>query len=543
MSRAYIMAGKLGDVCSVLPILQHEHQRTGEPQKLVIASQYAPMLSRAKFAEPVVYGGDFADLSGAIRMAKQRFDEVIVPQVYGKDFPVQHRRPSFQLDQWDRAGCLNEWDALPLTLERPANAAALVNTHLGTGRFILFADHGQSSPFPHAEELALLLQQEFGATHKIVRLSSVHLDNPMDMLALYDAAELLITIETFHLHLSAASKINVIALVTDSPSRWHGSAWSKRFKLYVRYSDFQSRKGEVLGVARKIIDGTGVVEVTPFWTQFSNGYNPSLIEHNGATLTTYRYHPDDSSWRTELALHDGVKTFKIVPPEQYAKHSIEDARLFRFGGKLCVSAVVSRSPLPKQTFSPCVTGYGELAFDGEQWSIRNWIEPQYGKNAFDGQEKNWVFFEHAGKLHCIYSCSPQHIVLELEGARVVKEYKTPCPTSDYGTPRGGTQPFIYNGQWLRFVHGNSRNPKSDVWWTYYLLALTMEPFPPFRITAISKEPILAGDEQYFLNHKHWKPKVVIVYGAIDRSGGWLVSVGVNDSACRTAFIKPTHLNL
>lgn len=255
MSRIFVMLGKNGDQLSVLPILQHEYNLTGEKQTIMVSKQYSSLLQRVSFAKSEVFDGSWQDLKGAIRYAKQHFNGVIVPQTFGKDFPIQHKTASFQLDQWLRAGYLDKWDTLPLTLPRPKNAKAIAKKHLQGKPTILFGDHSQSSPFPHREEFAKLLQHHFSHTHQIIRLSTIQLEHPLDLLALYDAADLLVSIETMHLHLSKATSTPVIALATDTPTKWHGSANSRRFRFYAHYGEWEHRKTELIQAAKAALAG------------------------------------------------------------------------------------------------------------------------------------------------------------------------------------------------------------------------------------------------------------------------------------------------
>jgi hypothetical protein len=71
----------------------------------------------------------------------------------------------------------------------------------------------------------------------------------------------------------------------------------------------------------------------------------------------------------------------------------------------------------------------------------------------------------------------------------------------------------------------------------------MQSRAPFQILQISKQPILSGDELYYPGHKFWKPKVRIVYGAVEEGDGWLLSLGANDSACEMAGVKKEDLFL
>jgi len=74
----------------------------------------------------------------------------------------------------------------------------------------------------------------------------IKLPHFFDFLPWYDAADALVSIDTSHLHLSAASNKPVVALVQDRPDRWHGSAWSQRFACYCRYHEFDERKDEMV---------------------------------------------------------------------------------------------------------------------------------------------------------------------------------------------------------------------------------------------------------------------------------------------------------
>lgn len=535
----YLTLGKIGDVISLLPVLHDDFKRTGQKPTLVISREYAPILNRVDYVTPHVWNGDWQDLRGAMVYAKRRFDNVITPQIFGKDFPIAKFTPSFQLDQWLRAGRLKDWDTLPLILPRPQNANEIVKQHFNRKPVILYADHSQSSPFSKKDDLHRLLVDYLGTTHQIVRLSEVRCPSPLDLLALFDAADCLVTVETMMLHLSAASTIPTVALIADSPTRWKGSAWSKRFLLHFRYADFEHRKHDLIRAVKMAVNKTRPPALKLFKTANEFGYNPSIIEHGDNVLTTYRHHPDPKSWRTELALDDGRQTWTIDVP-RFNDHSLEDMRLFRHEDKLYGSFTIARSG---ELFSPCVAAYGELVFTGQKWVVQNIKVPRYKGNDFSGQQKNWCLFSHQGKVHAIYQIAREHIVLELDGERVVAEHKSPVPDCAYGVLRGGTQSFPHNGQLLRFCHALQRNERTDQWWTYHLMALLMEPEPPFNVTKVSQHPILIGNEQYFHGWPRWKPRVLIPYGAVRQGDGWRVSVGVNDSACALVDVTESDLNL
>lgn len=538
---AFIALGKHGDQVSVLPILHAEFLRTGVKPVMVVSAAYQAIPRRAPYVEAALYPGDSADLAGAIRWAKTQWPQVVPLSVYGTNYPIQHRHPSFQYDSWDRGGALAMWESAPLAMDRSKAAVKAAETLIGKEPTILIGDQSGSSPFLEIEDLVAALAVEF-TTHKIVRLSSLKLPNVADLLAVYDRAAVLVSVETVHLHLAKASKIPIVALVTDTPSRWHGSAWHPRFALHVRYSSYQQRKAQIIDAVRNALANKSAPAITPMPHAPLLAYNSSQMRVGDKLWTTWRHHPDPRSWRTELTLHDGESAFPLTV-DGLEQFSHEDARLFMFRGKPHVSLTLSRSGTQGQSFSPCATGCGELVREDKAWRIRDFIRPAYEQNNWDGQVKNLAFFDWAGKLYCIWRVSPEHTVLELDGSRVAQVFKTPCPTCSFGEPRGGTQPIERSGNWLRFFHANQVNPKSDQPWTYSLGALEMEVKPPFRVLKVSSKPILTGAERYFPGHKFWKPRVLIVYGAIPRGDGFELSCGVNDSQCATVLLKEEDLNL
>lgn len=241
------MLGRNGDVISILPCLQQEFKETGIKPILVVSKDYAELTKPLSWLVTEVFDGGFDFLGNAVRWAKSRGKVDFIPQVHGVGYPQPTRKhPSFQLDQWSRMGRLEQWNELTLELPRFANLAIFEDPT------ILLFDHSQSSPFPHKDDLFEALTKEF-PSHSIVRGSSMRMPRLLDFLTLMDAAVLIVTIDTSFLHLSRATKTPVIALVTDNPSLWHGSAWHPRFAMHCRYKDYELRKSELLWTAKKVI--------------------------------------------------------------------------------------------------------------------------------------------------------------------------------------------------------------------------------------------------------------------------------------------------
>lgn len=262
----FLQLGKQGDQLSMLPLVHHEFKTSKVKPVLMVSKQYSAILDRVDYVTPRIYDGDWDDLEGALKVAKKDYETVLVTQTHGRKFRIQHRRSSFQLDAWQRAGGLKLWDSLPLVLKRDAKKEAGLLEKMGASgkRFVLFADYSQSSPFLGANEVSELVENHLmlsNTPRKLVRLSQIKLPHLCDFLPLYDAADALITVETAHLHLSRATKTPVLALATDKPGAWNGSAWSKRFAFYCRYGDFQDRRSEFLDALDGALTGRAEAEL------------------------------------------------------------------------------------------------------------------------------------------------------------------------------------------------------------------------------------------------------------------------------------------
>lgn len=251
--KCYVQTGKIGDILSALPIVYHEFKVTKQKPALVVAAQFGSIYDAISYVIPKPWNGHWQDLKGCLAWAKSFGDEVICTQIYGKSFPFQRRTSSFQMDAWERTGCLLGFGIWPLVIDRRnrLREKQLMQKHVTDKPYILLADHSESSPWQHIETLAALLKSEFGETHQIIRLSTVHAENFIDLLGLYDKADALVTIDTAHVHLSAASTVPVFAFVTDTPSRWHGTASLPRFSFHCRYSDFEERREEFVESLRQ----------------------------------------------------------------------------------------------------------------------------------------------------------------------------------------------------------------------------------------------------------------------------------------------------
>lgn len=285
--------------------------------------------------------------------------------------------------------------------------------------------------------------------------------------------------------------------------------------------------------------------------------NPGLLRHKGKLWLAYRYHRMETPTKrsgigmVEIDASTGQSIGKshhlpLANPTGNEHH--EDCRLFMLRGEPHISATCMVGYIPGVNYT-CLMMYGRLALVRNKWTVVEEFTPQYGNNNGFSKEKNWVFFEHEKKLHCIYATDPEHVVLEIDGDRVVREYKTKGPVWHWGHVRGGTPPVdLGDGRMLAIFHSSLPTEEPPHYVRYYAAAYTFEKKPPFRILQISEQPILAGSEEdgHRVDPRYiegWKPYVVFPCGLVPDGKNWLMSFGINDWQCAVGRITPDHLLL
>src|SRR6478736_8390265 len=188
MAECFCILGKIGDLLNAVPLMWKKSKDDKSPVNLVVSEQYSHVVSGLDYIQPDILSIHWQDFESGLKHSKRKYDKVYAPQTFGKTVAIQHRHASWQMDAYARCGSLHWFDRLPLVIPRPPNAKELVARHMGQRPTILFADKGESSQFESSDYLAQKLESEFGASHQVVRLSSIRLEKFTDFVALYDAA-------------------------------------------------------------------------------------------------------------------------------------------------------------------------------------------------------------------------------------------------------------------------------------------------------------------------------------------------------------------
>lgn len=246
----FLQLGRLGDLCECLKMALDE-SRKGNPATIFCAPEFAPLMQGVSYCECVAIPFTADQLFDAETWVRNKFPsyDLRICQPW-KNKDQRHLTANFQREQWRLAAKLYAFGTVGLRFDRrnPAREAEFVNrlwSPTSTKPLILVATQSPSSPFRWGGELLEALNDAFRDTHTVVDLSLDFCRAPMpyDLLGLFDRAALLVTIDSFQMHLAEASTCPVIAIVNDvgtsaTPGPWAASVAPPQAVATLRYSDW-----------------------------------------------------------------------------------------------------------------------------------------------------------------------------------------------------------------------------------------------------------------------------------------------------------------
>lgn len=268
-------------------------------------------------------------------------------------------------------------------------------------------------------------------------------------------------------------------------------------------------------------------------------FNCGLVDYQGSHwLVTrrckrgYMKNPHNSIVLWKLKDNAPVARHEVKFPTVFAKEEHEDSRAINRNGTIILQYC---NFIQGKTFAhQCITG-----LDKNLNAIRP-LHIVYGKNGKNlksnkGHEKNWIWFEHEGRLHFVYSAIP-HEVCRTENGKVTQVYTSDFKNASwsYGEIRGGTPPVRIGDEYFTFFHSSIpwKNKKRRYLMGAYMFSAT----PPFPILRMTQKPMLVGSENDPRKDTH--PCVVFPQGALIKNNEWIVTMGIND--CRCAYIRIPH---
>jgi predicted GH43/DUF377 family glycosyl hydrolase len=268
------------------------------------------------------------------------------------------------------------------------------------------------------------------------------------------------------------------------------------------------------------------------------GFNPSIAKYGKDILVAWRTdHRRRGGPRSSISI--GVLNSNMsVSRTTRLLDMAEDPRLFLFGNRIGVAYTYS----PDCKMESLRQGYAFL--DSDFRIVENNIV-SYG----NPPQKNWGFFQYAGRLHCVYSIDP-HVVLEVCDGLVKREYRTleNWLRWDYGSVHGSTSPTEYNGSFLSvfrsFVRkrrfGSARLHRKVRF--YYSGAYTFSAEPPFCPLSYSGDPILRPSSVEtrvrIASGIVVGEKLTVSYGLMDRESEVIEMDIPSVLAAKKSFLRP-----
>lgn len=281
-----IQLQRAGDIINVLPLALCLSKQIGRVS-WVVSADHASILDGASYVNAIPWDGDQTTLHAAVRHYQSA--QPIVTQAYLNP-DRRWLTESFALEQWRHAGLLDQFGAWPLVFDQPNPARAnmlrdrvLSNRHRGRP-LVLCATTSISTPYPHANRLIASIR---GLDADVIDLNDVRAERIYDLIALYDAADCLVTVDTAHLHLARAAKCPVVALINDG---WKGAVPPPQTVAHWRYAELGDDLSPVVKAVSEVISRKAESIAMVFHT-----YPPGHTDRHRRAMAT---HPKDAVYAT-----------------------------------------------------------------------------------------------------------------------------------------------------------------------------------------------------------------------------------------------------
>jgi hypothetical protein len=219
---AIVSLGHMGDIINVLPIAFHIFRQTGRKPLFVSTQKYGGMvLDGCSYIEPLLLDIDDVKINDALAIAGQRAEYVLNAQVYGENFTTERSSKCYNVEQWRVCGF--EWafdnrlcvDKVFDQTDGKREQALLSCTPLMKPLLLLHLTGGNTSPFKDGVTMRDAIMERWSAHFQIVDLSAIKAERIYDMGMFLENAKLLISSDTYTLHLAADYMIPVVAIVND----------------------------------------------------------------------------------------------------------------------------------------------------------------------------------------------------------------------------------------------------------------------------------------------------------------------------------------
>lgn len=293
-------------------------------------------------------------------------------------------------------------------------------------------------------------------------------------------------------------------------------------------------------------------------------YNPSIIEHNDEIYMFYRYLI--GRYETDIALCQLDHTFKVIPNSNRklkltrmvsSNATVDDPRAFHIGKDLYLMTCQGHLLNADWSWTTSIVFNKIFQLQNNTPHLGQNIVVNFGKNINKASkvntkgaaEKNWTPFSGFGGLRFLYTINPLVVVdydSKEDQAKEISRTEVNLDFWKWGDFLAGSTPLIrYKGEWLGFFH-SYLNEQDFNRRRYFVGAFTINEHPPYKITRISREPIMRAEMDYDHDlrwaEQGWLPNVVFPCGLIKRDDRFYMSYGWQDCRCKIAEIEEEELN-
>lgn len=340
----FVMLGRFGDICNVLPMLKAEAD-AGRRPTLVVSKDFVSIMDGVSYADTIVWDGPYDRLPDCLRWLRRDrgIHAPVVAQYHRNPYDKARLTDSYQREVWRLAGRLDQFASRgPLVFDqRDAGLEKIVVDQVrGTDPrpLVLVATESISSPFSQRTELFHAIERAVGAECHVVDLSQWKAGKIYHLLGLYDAAACLVTVDTVHLHLSRATKTPVIAIINDG---WRGSVPPENAVVTIRYAELASDPGKAARAAHVVMrtreidfppcpvgPSTVVIREKSLVIAATNPFGQRFIHCTDSFGHDARHHVAHSTWNSHYA--DGVVPVHCHEYRRTARTELNDPRELPF---------------------------------------------------------------------------------------------------------------------------------------------------------------------------------------------------------------------
>lgn len=254
-----VLLGRLGDLCNLLPVAKHIADRFGKPFWMV-SREFADLFDGVSYVTPWVTDLPPAKINEAVALARKRFKNVLVCQVYGDNWQADKLSASYNRESWRLAGFANKFDDhswKPVFDRRDSGRETVllgrayrsICDETTTPMLLVNVTRAMSSPYPPGAALLGEIIAKFSARFHIVNIAELKLERVYDVLGLMERCVALVACDTVHLHLAAAVDCPTIAIVNAIP--WLGTEL-RATDNFVRFTYADSIETIIAGMEKEL---------------------------------------------------------------------------------------------------------------------------------------------------------------------------------------------------------------------------------------------------------------------------------------------------